>query len=33
MAKKFVDFVASGEGKEIFENCDFTSYPDPRYEK
>jgi len=33
MAKKFVDFVASDEGKEIFEKCGFTTYPDPRHEK
>ena len=32
-AKKFVDFVASDEGKEIFEKCGFTTYPDPGYEK
>jgi molybdate transport system substrate-binding protein len=33
MARKFVDFVTSDEGKAIFEKYGFTSYPNPRYEK
>ncbi len=31
-ARKFVDFVASAEGKAIFEKHGFTAYPDKRYE-
>ncbi|MBN1189489.1 MAG: molybdate ABC transporter substrate-binding protein [Dehalococcoidales bacterium] len=31
-AKKFVDFVASDEGKAIFEKHGFIIYPDPEYE-
>jgi molybdate transport system substrate-binding protein len=30
-AKKFVDFVASDEGKAIFEKHGFIIYPDPEY--
>jgi molybdate transport system substrate-binding protein len=33
MAKEFADFVASSEGKKIFEKCGFTTYPNPRYGK
>lgn len=33
MAKEFVDFVASSEGKRIFEKCGFTTYPNSRYGK
>ena len=33
MAKKFVDFVVSSEGKSIFKECGFTTYLDPGYEK
>jgi molybdate transport system substrate-binding protein len=33
IAKKFVDFVASSEGKSIFKECGFTAYPNPKYEK
>jgi molybdate transport system substrate-binding protein len=32
MAKKFVEFVASDEGKEVFEKHGFTTYPNPKYE-
>ncbi|MDD2666292.1 MAG: tungstate ABC transporter substrate-binding protein WtpA [Methanocellales archaeon] len=32
-AKKFVDFVASEEGKAIFEKHGFTAYPNPEYEE
>jgi len=32
MATKFVDFVASDEGKEVFEKHGFTTYPNPKYE-
>ena len=31
MAKSFVNFVASSEGKSIFQECGFTIYSDPRY--
>jgi len=31
-AKKFVDFVASAEGKMIFEKHGFTTYPNEKYE-
>ena len=31
-ATKFVDFVASPEGKAIFEKHGFTAYPDEKYE-
>jgi molybdate transport system substrate-binding protein len=31
MAKKFVDFVVSSEGKGIFGECGFTTYPNPKY--
>jgi len=31
-AKKFVDFVASDEGKAIYEKYGFTAYPNPKYE-
>ena len=31
-ARKFVDFVASPEGKAIFEKHGFTAYPDEKYE-
>ena len=31
MAKSFVNFVASSEGKSIFQECGFTTYPDPKY--
>jgi len=31
-AKKFVDFCASDEGKAIFEEHGFITYPNPRYE-
>jgi molybdate transport system substrate-binding protein len=30
-AQKFVDFIASDEGKAIFEKDGFVTYPDPRY--
>ncbi len=30
-AKKFVDFVASSEGKAIFEKHGFTAYPCEKY--
>ena len=33
IAKKFVDFVASAEGKTIFEECGFTTYPNPKYKE
>ncbi len=33
MAKEFVAFVASSEGKRIFEKCGFTTYPNSRYGK
>jgi molybdate transport system substrate-binding protein len=33
MARKFVDFVTSEEGKAIFNKYGFTSYPNPKYEK
>ncbi|MCD6133367.1 MAG: molybdate ABC transporter substrate-binding protein [Candidatus Cloacimonas sp. 4484_209] len=33
IAKRFVDFVASSEGKNIFKECGFTAYPDPKYKK
>lgn len=32
IAKKFVDFCASDEGKAIFEKYDFPAYPNPKYE-
>ena len=32
VATKFVDFVASPEGKAIFEKHGFTAYPDEKYE-
>jgi len=32
-AKEFVDFVTSDKGKEVFEKCGFTVYPNPEYEK
>ncbi|MBW1673383.1 MAG: molybdate ABC transporter substrate-binding protein [Deltaproteobacteria bacterium] len=32
-AKEFVDFVTSDKGKEIFEKCGFTVYPNQKYEK
>ena len=32
MAMKFVDFVTSDEGKEVFERHGFTTYPNPKYE-
>ena len=31
-ARKFVDFCASDEGKSIFEEHGFVTYPDPKYE-
>ena len=31
-AQKFVDFVASDEGRAVFEKNGFTVYPDPKYE-
>lgn len=31
-AEKFIGFVASDEGKAIFEKHGFTLYPDPKYE-
>ncbi|MCD4845769.1 MAG: molybdate ABC transporter substrate-binding protein [Methanosarcinales archaeon] len=31
-AKKFVDFVASAEGKTVFEKHGFTTYPNEKYE-
>lgn len=31
VARKFVDFVASREGKAIFEKHGFTAYPDEKY--
>jgi len=30
VAEKFVDFVVSPEGKQIFKECGFTTYPDQR---
>ncbi len=33
MAKMFVDFVASSEGKNIFKECGFVVYPDPMYKR
>jgi molybdate transport system substrate-binding protein len=33
MARKFVDFVASFEGKAIFKACGFTAYPNLKYGK
>jgi molybdate transport system substrate-binding protein len=32
MAKQFVDFVTSAEGKAIFETHGFTTYPNEKYE-
>ncbi len=32
MAKQFVDFVTSAEGKAIFERYGFTTYPNEKYE-
>ncbi len=32
MAKQFVDFVTSAEGKAIFEKYRFTTYPNEKYE-
>ncbi len=32
MAKQFVDFVTSAEGKAIFEKHGFTTYPNEKYE-
>jgi len=31
-AKKFMNFVASDEGKAVFADYGFATYPDPRYE-
>jgi len=31
IAKRFVDFVASSEGKNIFKECGFTAYPSKKY--
>jgi len=33
MAKKFVEFASSSEGRKMFKECGFTAYPDPRYGK
>ena len=33
IAKEFVELVTSSQGKTIFENCGFTAYPNPKYEK
>lgn len=33
IARKFVDFVASFEGKSIFKEYGFTPYPNPKYGK
>ncbi|PXF50645.1 MAG: hypothetical protein C4B56_08650 [Candidatus Methanophagaceae archaeon] len=33
MAKKFVDFVTSDEGKAVFEKYGFTSYPNATIER
>jgi len=33
MAKEFVDFAASPDGRRMFEECGFTAYPNPRYGK
>ena len=32
MAKKFVNFVTSSEGENIFKECGFTVYPNKKYE-
>ena len=33
MAKEFVNFAASSDGKRIFKECGFTAYPNSRYGK